>query len=127
MNNTVGEALSRIFEFQGAKVKRVCYQSDVGMGVAKAVWGKLKMPEFSWQDAYVFGSKNYEEDENAKKEIIELNKKNFTRSNTEINKLYDEGKKESLKRFGEIYKKLGTKFDYFIFESQVAESGKKIV
>jgi len=127
MSNTVGEALSRIFEFQGAKVKRVCYQSDVGMGVAKAVWGKLKMPEFSWQDAYVFGSKNYEEDENAKKEIIELNKKNFTRSNTEINKLYDEGKKESLKRFGEIYKKLGTKFDYFIFESQVAESGKKIV
>ena len=39
------------------------------------------------------------------------------RSDKKINKLYDEGKKESLKRFDEIYKKLDTKFDYFIFES----------
>jgi len=32
-----------------------------------------------------------------------------------------------LEHFGEIYKKLGTKFDYFILESQVTELGKKIV
>ena len=36
-------------------------------------------------------------------------------------------KKISLKHFDEIYKKLDTKFDYFIFESQVVDIGKKIV
>src|SRR3989338_7758473 len=75
MSNAIGESVSRIFEFQGANVKRACYQSDVGLGVAKAVFGKMKNPNFSWQDAYVWGTKMYEEDENVKKEIIELNKK----------------------------------------------------
>lgn len=135
MSNAVGESLSRIFEFQGAKVKRVCYQSDVGVGVAKAIWGKIKNENLSWQDAYVFGNKNYEEDANptspglrgARKEIIELNKKIFERSDSEVNKIYDQGKKWSLEYFDSIYKKLGTKFDYFIFESQVVELAKAIV
>ena len=39
--------------------------------------------------------------------------------------LYDEGKKESLKHFGEIYKKLDTKFDYFIFESEAVAGWQK--
>ena len=45
MNNTIGESLSRIFEFEGAKVKRVCYQGDVGIHVAKAIWGKMHNPD----------------------------------------------------------------------------------
>ncbi|MEK7540733.1 MAG: arginine--tRNA ligase [Patescibacteria group bacterium] len=140
LSNTVGESLSRIFEFQGAKVKRVCYQSDVGIGVAKAVWGILQNKNSFPKDAallsektkflglaYVHGSKIYEEDENAKKEIIELNRKIFERSDKEINKIYDKGKKWSLEHFDELYKKLVTKFDYFIFESQTGEIGKKII
>ncbi|MCX6722395.1 MAG: arginine--tRNA ligase, partial [Candidatus Staskawiczbacteria bacterium] len=127
MNNAVGESLSRIFEFQGAKVKRVCYQGDVGIHVAKAIWGKIKDGNQSWGDAYAFGSKAYQEDEQAKKEITELNKKIYERSDKNINKLYDQGKKESLKDFDKIYKKLDTKFDYFIFESQSGPEGKKIV
>ncbi|MDP2741814.1 MAG: arginine--tRNA ligase [bacterium] len=137
MGNAIGESLSRIFEFQGAKVKRACYQGDVGMHVAKAIWGVKKMRnnrplEFKadsikdWAMGYAFGSQSYEEDENDKKEIIELNKKIYERSDKDINKLYDEGKKISLKYFDEIYKKLGTKFDYFIFESETAPVGKKI-
>ena len=140
LSNSIGESLSRIFEFQGAKVKRVCYQSDVGISVAKAVWGILQnknnfpkdSAKFSEKikflaDAYVLGSEKYEADENVKKEIIELNKKIFTHSDKEINDFYDKGKKWSLEHFDEIYKKLGTKFDYLIFESQVADLGKKIV
>lgn len=126
-SNAVGESLSRIFEFQGAKVKRVCYQGDVGIHVAKAIWGKINNKNMAWGQAYAFGSQMYEEDENDKKEIIELNKKIYERSDKNINKLYDEGKKESLKNFDEIYKKLGTKFNYFIFESETAPVGKKIV
>ncbi|OGZ85275.1 MAG: arginine--tRNA ligase [Candidatus Staskawiczbacteria bacterium RIFOXYC1_FULL_38_18] len=127
MSNSVGESLSRIFEFEGATVKRVCYQSDVGMGVAKAIWGKIKKENESWGEVYAFGAKAFEESEESKKEIIELNKKIFEKGDTKINKLYDEGKKESLKHFDDIYKKLGTKFDELIFESQVADLGKKIV
>ncbi|MEK7664971.1 MAG: arginine--tRNA ligase [Patescibacteria group bacterium] len=142
MNNAIGESLSRIFEFQGAKVKRACYQSDVGISVAKAVWGILNLPSHPMfpknsdsleskmkflSMAYAYGSKMHEENENAKKEIVELNKKIFKRSDKEINKIYDKGKKWSLEHFDEIYKKLGTKFDYFIFESHVSDLGKKIV
>jgi len=140
MSNSVGESLSRIFEFQGAKIKRVCYQSDVGVSVAKAVWGILQNKNNFPKDsaplsekikflatAYVLGSEKYGTDETAKKEIVELNKKIFERSDKEINNLYEKGKKWSLEHFDELYKKLGTKFDYFIFESQVADLGKKIV
>jgi len=129
--NAIGESLSRIFEFEGAKVKRVCYQGDVGMHVAKAIWGRIRFPVKNWGDAYAFGSAAFEgHSENhpdAKKEITELNKKIYSRLDKEINKLYDEGKKDSLKHFDELYKKLGTKFDYFIFESEVSDLGKKIV
>ncbi len=127
MSNAIGESLSRLFEFEGKKVKRVCYQSDVGMGIAKAIWGKIKNANFKWGQAYAFGAQKYEEDETSKKEIIELNKKIYQRSDKNINNLYDQGKKESLDYFDKIYKKLGTKFDYFIFESQVGPVGKKIV
>lgn len=127
MSNAIGESLSRIFEAQGAKVKRVCYQGDVGIHVAKAIWAKKNGGNLSWPAAYAFGSKMYEEDEPAKKEIAELNKKIYERNDKQINKLYDDGKKESLKYFDGIYKKLGTKFDWLIFESQVADLGKKTV
>jgi arginyl-tRNA synthetase len=127
MSNAIGESLSRLFEFQGAKIKRVCFQGDVGIHVAKAIWGKMRNNTLSWGEAYALGSKMYEDDEESKKKIIELNAKIYQHSNKEINRLYDEGKKESLDRFNKVYKKLDTSFDYFIFESQVADIGKKIV
>jgi arginyl-tRNA synthetase len=127
MSNSIGESLCRIFEFQGAKVKRVCYQGDVGMHIAKAIWGKLQNNSLNWGQSYASGNTAYEENESAKKEITELNKKIYEKSDSNINKLYDDGKKESLKYFDGIYKKLGTKFDYLIFESQTADIGKNIV
>jgi len=127
MSNAIGESLSRIFEAQGAKVKRVCYQGDVGMHVAKAIWGKIKDNKKTWGEAYALGAAAFEENEEAKKEIKELNKKIFERTDKKINKLYDEGKKESLADFDKIYKKLGTKFDWLIFESETGPVGKNIV
>jgi arginyl-tRNA synthetase len=41
MPNTVGECLARMFEFCGAEVRRASYQGDVGMHVAKSIWGML--------------------------------------------------------------------------------------
>jgi arginyl-tRNA synthetase len=77
--------------------------------------------------AYAFGNDAYENNEDAKKEIVEINKKIYDRSDAHINELYDEGKKVSLAYFETMYKKLGTKFDYYFFESDVADFGKTTV
>lgn len=142
MSNAIGESLSRVFEFQGAKVKRVCYSGDVGIHVAKAIWGMIRIKDSIrslgsaalldqkmklLNSAYADGSQQYEVNPEAKKEIVDLNKKIYDRSDKEINYFYDLGKKWSLKHFDEIYKKLGTKFDDFIFESQTGKIGQKIV
>src|SRR3989344_3219705 len=127
MSNAIGESISRLLEFQSANIKRVCYQGDVGLHIAKAIFGKLKDEGKSWQESYTFGSEMYEEDETAKKEIEDLNKKIYERSDSKINKIYDEGRKWSLEKLDSMYKLLGTKFDYFFFESQVAGFGKDIV
>ncbi len=132
MSNAIGESISRIFEFEGAKVKRICFQGDVGIHVAKAVWDLKNKgiyyptPQLS-ATAYTVGSEMYKTGGDIEKEINEINKKIYDRGDKSINKIYDEGKKASLKYFDEIYKKLGTKFDWLIFESETGELGKKIV
>lgn len=141
MSNAVGESLSQIIEWSGANVKRACYQGDVGLHVAKAIWAMKKfngdeMPtekdsmsrkiEFLGK-SYVYGSRSYEEDANFKKEIDALNKVIYEKTDPEINKLYDWGRKISLEHLNQIYNKLGTKFDYLFFESEAAPVGMFIV
>ena len=125
MSNTIGESVSRIIESQGAKLKRANYQGDVGLQVAKAVWAMKKGQALL--EAYAFGHKAYEEDESAKAEIIEINKKIYDKSDDAINEIYEDGRKKSLLYFEVLYNKLGTKFDYYFFESEVAEFGKETV
>lgn len=141
MSNTIGESISRIIEASGAETKRACYQGDVGMHVAKTVLSLSTHPEDSLPvestplgekamflgSAYAHGSSLYESEEKWKKEAAEINKKIYERSDTRINKLYDWGRKISLDYFETIYKKLGTKFDYYFFESKTGEYGRKVV
>ena len=124
MSNAIGESIAHLYEASGAKVVRACWQGDVGLHVAKAIWGKLKKPNANWGEAYVFGTQNYNEN---KTETDELNKKIFAQSDSEINKIYNEGRQWSLFHFEEIYKKLDTKFDYNFFESKEGREGEKIV
>ena len=134
MSNAVGESIARLIEASGAKVVRACWQGDVGLHVAKAIWGVKKVVRkdlrFRIYDlglAYTAGAKAYETDTKAKSEIEELNRKIFEKSDPEINKLYDEGRKISLEHFEEIYKKLGTKFDHYFFEGKEGREGEEIV
>lgn len=127
MSNTVGESISRITEFNGADVKRACYQGDVGMHVAKAIWGKKNKPDLSWNEAYAHGSNQFEDNENSKEEIISLNKVLYEKSDESINKMYEKGRKESLDNFEKIYERLGTRFDFYFFESQISDLAKRIV
>jgi arginyl-tRNA synthetase len=139
MSNSIGEAISRIIESQGAETKRACYQGDVGMHVAKTVWAMgsnspnaedtsnpKKMAAYLGK-AYAQGSEAYETNEVAKKEITAVNKAIYKRNNPKINANYDLGRKLSLDYFNSVYEKLGTHFDFFFFESDTGEFGKKIV
>ncbi|MEK7086771.1 MAG: arginine--tRNA ligase, partial [Patescibacteria group bacterium] len=147
MSNAIGESIARLLEWNGAEVKRACYQGDVGMHVAKAVWGMMssqnhdKKPDDSqtllekikyMAGAYALGALVYatdgkmgvEGEGQKKQEIMDVNKKIYDRSDSEINKFYDWGRKASLEYFETIYKKLGTKFDFYFFESEAGEYGK---
>ncbi len=141
--NIVGESLSRLFEYTGAQVKRVTYQGDVGLHVAKSLWG-IKQKEkdgvilSSYErktvsekaqflgECYALGSKDYEVSEEAKKEIIEINKAVYAKESS-IMELYTIGRQWSLEYFDQLYARLGSSFDRFFFESEVGEAGKKLV
>jgi arginyl-tRNA synthetase len=49
------------------------------------------------------------------------------RSDEAINAPYDAGRKESLEYFEKIYKRLGTQFDEYFFESETGGFGKELV
>ena len=55
VGNVVGEALSRLFEFSGAVVRRINYPSDIGLTVAKGVWG-LKKTQGNPDDILALGA-----------------------------------------------------------------------
>ncbi len=91
--NIVGESFARLVEALGASVVRANYQGDVGLHVAKTIWGLLKMFEsdsISFEElrkrdlvdrvrylgeAYMLGFNMYDDqkDELAIKDIKELN------------------------------------------------------
>jgi len=127
MSNSIGEAISRIIEKNGAEIKRLSYGGDIGLHVAKTIWGKMKKMEMSWGEAYVFGNNKYEDDESAKKEIDELNKVIFDKSDPKINELYEEGREESISHFQKMFKRLDTHFDKNIWESEVVEDALRSV
>ncbi len=125
MNNAIGESIARITKSLGAEVQTATYHGDKGLHVAKAVWAIKKGKNLN--EAYAFGNKAYEEDQIAKEEIIEINKKIYDESDPEINQIYEDGRKESLEHFESIYKMLGSEFDFHFFESETGEVGKELV
>ncbi len=140
MTNAIGESVARILEHSGAEVSRANYQGDVGLHVAKAIYMLLKNPKeylirnesISQQalfigKAYAAGSEAYENDSVAKAEIDEINKKIYSKSDTQINETYDWGFEVTMEAFEELYKILGTKFEFYFLESEVAVTGENIV
>jgi arginyl-tRNA synthetase len=145
MANAIGEAFSRLAEWNGAEVKRMCYGGDVGLHIGKTIWGMIQNKPAFPQDgdrltdkvkfvgaSYVTGNNAYDADEQAKAEIIAINKKifeyvagNAVDENIEV--CYKKGKAWSVELFQQMYDLLGTKFDYNVFESEVIDAGMKKV
>ncbi len=133
MSNTIGESISRLVEAGGPKVTRANYQGDVGPHVAKAIWALQKkgITEPSTASeisaAYVEGNTAYEQDAAAKAEIDALNTEIYRGTDQALIEFWRKGRQISLAAFEDIYRILGTKFDYYFFESETAESGARIV
>ncbi|MGI6484651.1 MAG: arginine--tRNA ligase [Candidatus Dojkabacteria bacterium] len=158
--NAVGEAISRLQESLSTQVERITYQGDVGLHVAKTLWGfeeKLKEEKKDFEtieklglvekvryigDAYVMGAEAYDyvQDKKAIQEIDDLNyyvfyitnpvleKKDFSKfEEANIKEKYQKGRLWCLEYFETIYKRLGTKFAHYFFESEVGEAGLKLV
>lgn len=131
MSNTIGESVVRLMRFSGATVTAVNYQGDVGLHIAKAIWGLMKVGKDASDveeigRAYVAGNDAYEESEEAKAEIVSINKKVYAKDSS-IESLYVQGRAVSLEHFEELYKILGTHFEHYFFESETAIPGKALV
>lgn len=132
MSNTIGESLACLLENAGATVIRANYQGDIGLHVAKAIFVLLvRNVENPTVDdlgrAYVEGTTRYEENPADREAIDALNKKLYEKCDEKINTLYERGRKISLDHFEELYAMLGTKFDFYFFESETGPRGVALV
>ena len=76
--------------------------------------------------AYVAGNKAYAENEEAKKDIGKINMQIYAKD-LSVWDLYKTTRQWSLDYFETIYKRVGSHYDRYYFESEVYESGKKNV
>ena len=128
----VGESLARLFTMCGATVRRITYPSDIGLSVAKAVWGLRKAggdPDDidALGDAYRAGNEAYESDPAAKGEIDGINGTLYDGSDPSLTVLKDAGIRTSLGHTDELSRLLGTAFDAAVFESEAAPVGERLV
>ena len=137
-NISLGESLVRILESQGAKVFRANYQGDIGLHVAKFLWGYMhskatesppndikKRQEFMGK-IYAKGGKAYEEDETVHEEINDINRRLYKKDKALL-QMWKTTRDWSLEYFEHIYRLLSSHFDHLFFESEVYESGLSLV
>lgn len=136
-----GESIARLLENSGWQVVRANYQGDVGLHIAKCLYGILHTDNWPVKmaglatvgdkaqflgAAYAAGAKAYEASESVKIEVAELNKKLYEKDPALL-ALYQQTRQWSLDYFDAIYVRLGTRFDRLYFESEVYERGIEIV
>lgn len=132
VGNIVGESVSRLFEAEGATLRRINYPSDIGLTVAKGVWGLKKTggdPEDinAIGEAYRVGNEAYETDETAKTEIEAVNRALYAGDDEGLKALRERGLRTSHRHLMELCRMLGTSFDLEIRESEVSDIGTELV
>ena len=136
--SVVGDSISRLLEFAGAKVVRANFGGDVGLHVAKTLyWLENRLDSATFlgtmtiedvATCYVEGTRAYEEDPVAKEKITKLNKEIYRINSEDLHdsdlaKLYWRGRELSYEYFENFYAQIGVKFDKYYPESSVAGRG----
>jgi len=129
----VGDAISRLYEYSGAKVIRANFGGDVGLHVAKTIYALQQKDTRNLQiediaKCYIEGTSLYDEDEKAHQAITKLNKEIYKINaenlhETPLAELYWRGRELSYAYFNDFYAKIGVKFDKYYPESTVAALG----
>ncbi len=135
--SVVGDSISRLLEYAGAKVIRANFGGDVGLHVAKTMYalGQKDIKDLQIEDiakCYIEGTALYDEDEHARQEITKLNKEIYKINaenlhDTPLAELYWKGRELSYDYFNDFYTKIGVHFDKYYPESTVAALGLKTV
>lgn len=146
--SVVGDVISSLIENAGGKVHRVNFGGDVGLHVAKTMWAIIR--EFGGENieklseinensrtefmatCYVAGTRAYEDDENIKNEITALNKRVYqlhenNDHDSPFAQIYWQFRQWSYDYFNDFYAKIGTKFEKYYPESEVAGIGLRTV
>jgi arginyl-tRNA synthetase len=142
--SVVGDAISNLIEIAGGKVHRVNFGGDVGLHVAKTMWAILEKiggenserlkevpegEEADWlSERYVEGNNAYSDNDSAKLEIIDLNKRIYKITNdndreSELAKIFWKARQWSYRYFDTFYNKIGVKFEKYYPESETAKFG----
>ncbi len=135
MNNTIGEAITRLAKVSGAQVSTVSFPSDISLGVAKAIFILLEKYGADFVptdvavlgDAYVEGTKQYENDESIQPRIKEIADNLYAGKESPELRLFNACKTFNINYFETIVAKLGSHFDAYIYESEAGVDGAKIV
>jgi len=129
---SLGESISRIFEFTGNKAVRANYSGDTGMHIAKWLWCYQKFhkkeklnDEESWiASIYVDAVKRLSDNKDFQEEVNEVNKKLESKEDKKLNELWKKTRTASVSAWKKIYKELNTHFDVHYFESDVEKPAK---
>ena len=142
--SVVGDAVANLLSHAGATVHRVNFGGDVGLHVAKNMWAIVKNlggenveklqdinedKRADWlSERYVEGNEAYDSNEQAKTEIIELNKRIYQlhESNdheSPFARIYWTCRTWSYDYFNAFYARIGTTFEKYYPESETAPIG----
>ncbi len=144
----VGYAIASLVEAAGGIVHRVNFGGDVGLHVGKTMWAMLrelggespekleaipKTERSAWMaKCYVAGNNAYDDAEEAKAEIIALNKRVYQLHETNDHEsafaqIYWTCRQWSYEAFDDFYVRIGTPFEKYYPESLTAPLGIKTV
>ena len=137
-NMSIGESISRIYEFCGFKVVRANLNNDRGIHICKSMlayekWGKNKTPKKEKEKSdhfvggyYVLFNKHAKENKKLEEEAQQVLQK-WEEGDKETIRLWKKMNAWALDGFRETYKRFGINLDKEYFESQIYKKGKDII
>ncbi len=137
-NDFLGRALSNLFSAAGFKVTRINLINDRGIHICKSMlayqkWGEEKTPETENTKGDHFVGKYYVLfEQKAKKNPGLLDKaqklvEKWEEGDAQTIALWQKMNKWAIDGINQTYKKIGVDFDYTYYESDIYNSGKKII
>ncbi len=132
-NAASGGCLYRILAYDGYDVKAVSFGSDVGLPIAKVVWGYMNLglkPEGikgEWLGTiYALANRMFEKDPRVRAEVYEINKKIYDKDER-IMRIYNTLIKWSVEYVKDMAKRLRLKINKFINESDAVKPALKAI